>query len=92
MRNVSDKSCREDQNTHFMFSNFFFPENSAFYQNNVEKCCRVGQATDDNIIRRMRICCIRGGPGGEGIVDFVQGGTELETQVKAGSWAGCSHS
>jgi len=24
MRNVSDKSCRENQNTHFMFSNFFF--------------------------------------------------------------------
>jgi len=26
MRNVSDKSCREKQNTHFVFSNFFlFP-------------------------------------------------------------------
>ena len=24
MRNVSDKSCRENQNTHFMFSDFFF--------------------------------------------------------------------
>jgi hypothetical protein len=24
MRNVSDTSCRENQNTHFMFSNFFF--------------------------------------------------------------------
>jgi hypothetical protein len=24
MRNVSDKSCRENQNTHFVFSNFFF--------------------------------------------------------------------
>jgi len=24
MRNVSDKICREDQNTHFVFSNFFF--------------------------------------------------------------------
>jgi hypothetical protein len=23
MRNVSDKSCRENQNTHFMFNNFF---------------------------------------------------------------------
>jgi len=23
MRNVSDKSCRENQNTHFMFKNFF---------------------------------------------------------------------
>ena len=24
MRNVSDKGCRENQNTHFAFSNFFF--------------------------------------------------------------------
>jgi len=23
MRNVSDKSCTENQNTHFMFSNFY---------------------------------------------------------------------
>jgi hypothetical protein len=23
MRNVSDKSCRENQTTHFVFSNFF---------------------------------------------------------------------
>jgi len=24
MRNISDKSCRENQKTHFMFSNFCF--------------------------------------------------------------------
>jgi hypothetical protein len=30
MRNVSDKSCRENQNTHFMFHNFF--ENHAIYE------------------------------------------------------------
>jgi hypothetical protein len=24
MRNASDKSCREPQNTHFMFDNFFY--------------------------------------------------------------------
>jgi hypothetical protein len=24
MRNVSDKSCRENQNAHFVFNNFFF--------------------------------------------------------------------
>ena len=28
MRNVLDKGCTEDQNTHFMFNNFF-PENRA---------------------------------------------------------------
>ena len=31
MRNVSDKSCRENQNTHFMFSNFFL-ENLSVYE------------------------------------------------------------
>ena len=40
MRNVSHKSCRENQNTHFVSSNFFFPENCAVYEimwkNNVQ--------------------------------------------------------
>jgi hypothetical protein len=31
MRNVSDKSPREIQNTHFMFKNFF-PKNCAIYE------------------------------------------------------------
>jgi hypothetical protein len=31
MGNISDKSCRENQNTHFVFSNFFFPEILAVY-------------------------------------------------------------
>jgi hypothetical protein len=31
MRNVLDKSCRENQNTHFMINNFFFG-NSAVYE------------------------------------------------------------
>jgi hypothetical protein len=31
MRNVSDKSCRENQITHFVFSNFFFL-NRAVYE------------------------------------------------------------
>ena len=30
MRNISDESCRKNQNTHFMF-NSFFPENRAVY-------------------------------------------------------------
>ena len=32
MRTVSDKSCRENQNTHFMSSNYFFPWNRAVYE------------------------------------------------------------
>jgi len=31
MRNVPDKSCRENQKTHFVFTNFFFFENLALY-------------------------------------------------------------
>jgi len=55
MRNVSDKSCRENQNTHFC-SNLFSAK-SCRLRDNVEKYCRARQATDDNKIRRMRIVC-----------------------------------
>jgi len=40
MRNVSDKICRENQNTRFVFSNFFFFEKSSVYEitwKNVER-------------------------------------------------------
>jgi hypothetical protein len=50
MRIVSDKSCRENQNT-LLFSATFF-ENRVYVfglWDNVEKCCRVRQATDDNM-------------------------------------------
>ena len=30
IRNISDKSCRENQNSHSTFSNIFFPESRAF--------------------------------------------------------------
>ena len=32
MRNVADKICRENQNTHFVFSIFSSPENDSVYQ------------------------------------------------------------
>ena len=32
MRNVSDKSCTENQKTHFMFNNFSFFENHVIYE------------------------------------------------------------
>jgi hypothetical protein len=47
MRNVSDKHCRESQNTHFVFSNFF--RKPCRLRDNVQKYCRAGQATDDNM-------------------------------------------
>jgi len=53
MRNGADKSCRENQNTRFMFNDFL----SLNCVHNLEKCCRARQATDDTIIRRMSFAC-----------------------------------
>jgi hypothetical protein len=58
MRNVSDKNCRESQNRHFVLSIlFFFFRKSCSVWRNVDKYGRVGEATDDGIIRRMRFTC-----------------------------------
>ena len=57
VNNVSDKTCRENQNTHFMFNNFYFSENRAVYEIMWKKYCTARQSTDDNTIRRMRIAC-----------------------------------
>jgi len=54
VRNISDKSCRENQSTYRMFNNFFPPINLAVY--NMEKCGRVGQATIDNM--RHALCML----------------------------------
>jgi len=55
MKNVSDQSFRENQNTHFPLNRFF--RKSYRLWDKIEKYCRAGQATDGNIIRRMRISC-----------------------------------
>jgi hypothetical protein len=55
MNNISDKSCRENQNTRFIFNNFF--PKIVPLRDNVEKYGVARQATDDNIIRRMRVAC-----------------------------------
>jgi len=47
MTNVSDKSCREHQNTHFMLNNLF--QKSCHLRDNGEKVCRTRQATDNNM-------------------------------------------
>jgi len=57
MRNISDKSFREYQNTHFMFSNIFPLKIVWFFWDNVEKSGTARQATDDNITRLMRFAC-----------------------------------
>jgi hypothetical protein len=55
MGNISNKSCRENQNTHFMFNNFF--RKSFRLWDNVKKYGTARQVTDDNITQRMRFAC-----------------------------------
>ena len=43
MRNVSDKWCRENQNTHFVFSNLFF-ENRAVYEKMWKNIVQTGRS------------------------------------------------
>jgi len=47
MRNVSDKSCRENQNTHLVFNKCFSKDRDVY---KMEKFCRIGNAIDDNIL------------------------------------------
>jgi hypothetical protein len=56
LRNFSDKSCKENQNTHIMF-NKFFSWKWCRVRGNVVKYSRDRLATDDNITRRMRFPC-----------------------------------
>jgi hypothetical protein len=55
MRNISDETCRENQNTRFVFSNF--SPKVVTLGDNVEKYGRFRGATDDNIIRCMGFAC-----------------------------------
>ena len=57
MKNVVDKICRENRNTHFMFRNFFFSENLAVFDS-VEKYCRARQVgmLDTCYKHTLRIC------------------------------------
>jgi len=48
MRNGSDKSCRANQNTHFVFSNFVL-KIVPFMSMRGKKYGGAGQATDDNM-------------------------------------------
>ena len=55
MRNISDKSSRENRNTCFIFNKSV--RKSCRLRDNVEKYGRARQATDDDMIRRMRFAC-----------------------------------
>jgi len=52
MKNVSDKSCKENQNTHFMFNNFL--KNCAVYEITWENIVELGRP---QIIWCMCITC-----------------------------------
>jgi hypothetical protein len=54
MRNASDTSCRENQNTHFVSSNFFF-ENRTIYEKMWKNI--VDRGRPHVTIWRMRIAC-----------------------------------
>jgi len=57
MRNVSDKCCSENQNTHFMFKNIFFLENHAVHTKTWKYIVERGRP--QMTIWRMRIAgCI----------------------------------
>jgi hypothetical protein len=57
MRSVSHKICRENQNTHFTFSNFFFFRKLCRLWDNEQRYGKARQPTDDNILRRMCMRC-----------------------------------
>ena len=51
MRNVSDKSCEENQYTRFRLKNFFFLQKSCRLLDNMAKYGRIRQATGNSIIQ-----------------------------------------
>jgi len=48
MRNISDRSFKENQNKHFYIREIFFRKPYRVWDN-VEKYFRAGQVTDDNM-------------------------------------------
>jgi hypothetical protein len=55
MADISEKVCRENQNTNFVFKNYFFLKNRTFYEIIWGKYGTDSQITDNNILRRMRV-------------------------------------
>jgi len=53
MTNVVQESCRQNQNTQFMFNNSFFSIKRAVFLDNVGKYVRARLATVESILRRM---------------------------------------
>jgi hypothetical protein len=57
MRNVANKSCRENQTTKYYMGNKVFFRKSYLLSDNVEEYGKAGQATDDKRIWLLRLAC-----------------------------------
>jgi hypothetical protein len=57
MRNISDKNCRENQNTHNMLKNIFFRKSCRLWDN-VDNYGRARQNTDDEYNTAHAICML----------------------------------
>ena len=57
MGNVSDESCIENRNAHFLFNNLFFSKKPCRLLGNLgeTKYCGARQVADDDIIRHTHI-------------------------------------
>ena len=55
MANISDKICSENQNTYFIFNNFF--PKIVLFMRKYGKNVTARLVTDNNNIRRMRTSC-----------------------------------
>jgi hypothetical protein len=63
---IFTKRCRENQNTHFIFSKHF--SNLRRLWDKVEKYCRAGQATDENMVQAH---CMLGTEGYKHTLEYV---------------------
>ena len=54
--NISEKNCRENGNTHFMFNNFF-SKTVPFMRKCGQRYGKARQPTNGNIILLMRCAC-----------------------------------
>ena len=57
IRNVLHKRCKENRNTHFVFSNFFLTEICAVFWDNVEEYCRTVEATGNAALILCAMLC-----------------------------------
>jgi hypothetical protein len=70
LKKCFERNSRENQNTHFMFNNFFFFRKSRRLWD-VRKCCRAGQATETIWCVRVACCMPRASDSHSGCVIVI---------------------